>query len=181
MGGAAAGARARRRSDRAGARGSGRRAARSAARWAHGGGTLLAPRHRLLPRLWASFISAGSSTRTSSRPISWWTARLARCGSPGFGIASRLSARAPGARAARDHRRYARLHGARANRADEPLDRFPQRSLRPRRHALPDAHGRSAVHGVRSDGVGALPYRQAAGAAQRAVERVSRRRSRRSS
>ena len=87
----------------------------------------------------------------------------------GFGIASRLSARAAGARAARDHRRYACLHGARTNRADEPLDRRPQRSLRARRHALPDAHGRSALHGGRSDGVGALPYCQKAGAARRAV------------
>ena len=33
-----------------------------------------------LPRLWASFTSAGSSTRTSSRPTSWSTVRPARCG-----------------------------------------------------------------------------------------------------
>jgi len=34
---------------------------------------------------------------------------------------------------------------------------------------LPDAHGFAAVHCSRSDGVGALPYRANAGAAQRAV------------
>src|SRR5262245_22937826 len=77
--------------------------------------------------------------------------------------------RAAGARAARDHRRYACLHGSRTNRADEPLDRRPQRSLRPRRHAVPDAHGRSALKGGRSHGVGALPYCQKAGAAWGAV------------
>jgi len=34
--------------------------------------------------------------------------------------------------------------------------RFPQRSLRPRRHPLPDAHRRSAVYRFPSHGVGAL-------------------------
>ena len=36
------------------------------------------------------------------------------------------AARAPGARAARDDRRYPRLHGTGADRPDEPLDRCPQ-------------------------------------------------------
>jgi len=40
---------------------------------------------------------------------------------------------------------------------NEPLDRRPQRPLRARRHALPDAHGRSAVHRGRSHGMGPLP------------------------
>ena len=105
----------------------------------------------------------------------------------GAGLAHRVrhrlapAARAPGARAARDHRRHARLHGARTDRTDEPLDRFPQRPLRARRHALPDAHGHPAVHRVRSDGVGALPHRQKAGAAQRAAGGRPGRRSRPSS
>ena len=71
------------------------------------------------------------------------------------------SARAAVARAARDHRRHARLHGARADRTHEPVDRFAQRPLRARRHPVRDADRRSAVHRCRSDGVGALPYRAA--------------------
>ena len=61
------------------------------------------------------------------------------------GVADRVrhrlapAARAPGARAAGGDRRDPRLHGARADRPDEPLDRFPQRSLRARRHLLRDA------------------------------------------
>ena len=39
---------------------------------------------------------------------------------------------------------------------------FPQRSLLARRHLVPDADRRAAVHGGRSDGVGALPHRAAA-------------------
>ena len=49
------------------------------------------------------------------------------------------AARAPGAGTSRVHRRNARLHGSRANRADESLDRFAQRSLRARGDALRDA------------------------------------------
>ena len=77
--------------------------------------------------------------------------------------------RAAGARAARDHCRHTRLHGARTDRPHEPVDRRSQRSLRAGRHALSDAHGRPAVHRLRSDGMGPLPYRQKAGAARRAV------------
>ena len=90
---------------------------------------------------------------------------------PAHRVRPRLAAaaRAAGARATRVHRGHARLHGARTDRPDEPLDRFPQRPLRARCHALPDAHGLAAVHRVRSHGVGPLPYRQKAGAAQRAV------------
>src|SRR4029077_11511928 len=80
------------------------------------------------------------------------------------------STRAPVASASRVHRRDARLHGTRTDRTDESLDRFPQRPLLTWRHALPDAHGLTAVHRVRSHGVGPLPYRQKAGAAKRAVE-----------
>ena len=57
------------------------------------------------------------------------------------GIRHRVAtaARAPGARAARSHRGNARLHGAGADRADESVDRRPQRPLRARRHALRNA------------------------------------------
>ncbi|MGY4340963.1 hypothetical protein ACVWW3_005869 [Bradyrhizobium sp. LM2.9] len=92
----------------------------------------------------------------------------------GFGIASRLSRERQAPRAARDHRRYACLHGTRANRTDEPLGRRAQRSLRPRCHAVPDANGRSALHGGRTDGMGALPYCKKAGAARRAVKKPPR-------
>ena len=72
----------------------------------------------------------------------------------GFGIASRLAARAPSAGAAGVHRRHARLHGAGANRLDESVDRRPQRSLRARRRALRIVDRQSAVHrvGCRWDG-----------------------------
>src|SRR6266700_2965755 len=53
--------------------------------------------------------------------------------------------------------------------ANEPVDRLPQRPLLARCHALPDAHGLPAVHRDRSHGVGALPYRQKAGASERAA------------
>ena len=92
----------------------------------------------------------------------------------GRGAAHRLrhrlaaAARTTDARAARNHRRHAGLYGARTDRTDEPLDRFAQRPLFARRHVLSDAHGRAAVHRVRSDGVGPLPYREEAGAARRA-------------
>ena len=81
-------------------------------------------------------------------------------------------ARAAGARTARIHRRHARLYGPRADRPDEPVRRFPQRSLRARRHVLSDAHGRSAVHRHRSDGMGALPYREEPNAGCRDGENV---------
>ena len=87
----------------------------------------------------------------------------------GFGIASRLPRERQAPEPPEVIAGHARLHGARTDRTDEPLDRLPQRPLRARRHALPDAHGLTAVHRVRSDGVGPLPYRQKAGAAQRAA------------
>ena len=65
------------------------------------------------------------------------------CDRPGLadGLWHRLAAaaRAPVARAARDHRRHTRLHGPGTDRADESVDRFPQRSLCARRDALRDA------------------------------------------
>ena len=79
-----------------------------------------------------------------------------------------VGARAPVASSSRDDRRHARLHGARADRTDESVDRFPQRPLRPRRHLLPNAHRCAAVYGRGPDGMGALPPRQAAHAARRA-------------
>ena len=58
----------------------------------------------------------------------------------GFGIASRFVARTSVASSSRDDRGYARLHGAGADRTDESINRFPQRSLRARSHLLPNAH-----------------------------------------
>ena len=90
----------------------------------------------------------------------------------GRGVADRLwhrvppATRAPGARAAGRHGRHARLHGAGTDRPDEPLGRCAQRSLRLRRHALPDAHGSPPVHRHRAHGVGPLPHRTAADAAR---------------
>src|SRR6266851_1466284 len=57
----------------------------------------------------------------------------------------------------------------RADRPNEPFDRFPERSLRLRRLALPNADRQSALHGFRSDGVGALPHCKTAGAAWRTI------------
>ena len=85
------------------------------------------------------------------------------------------AARASGARAARGHRRHARLYGARTDRAHEPLDRFAQRPLCARRHVLSDAHRPSAVQRRRSDGMGPLPCRpKACGAGGAAGERPGR-------
>ena len=58
----------------------------------------------------------------------------------GFGLASRLPRERQAPAPPEIHRRHARLHGARTDRTDEPLDRLPQRPLCPRCHALPDAH-----------------------------------------
>src|SRR3984885_6026839 len=95
----------------------------------------------------------------------------------GFVIASRLppggTARAPGPRPPRVHSRNTRLHGPRTDRANESLDRFAERPLCARGDALQDGHRDSSVHGVRSYGTGALPYRATAGAARRAVERFT--------
>ena len=44
----------------------------------------------------------------------------------------------------------------------ESLDRFPERPLLARRHALRNADWQSSVHGFRSDGMGSLPYRETA-------------------
>ena len=72
------------RSDRAGARGSGRRAARPAARRAHGDGSASCASRSASPQLWARCTSAVSSTRTSSRPIFWSTARTGQVWLTGF-------------------------------------------------------------------------------------------------
>ena len=118
------------------------------------------------PARWARSISPASCTRTSSQPTSWSIA-------PMGGAAHRLrlciatAARTTVSGAARVDRRHARLYGARTDRAHEPLDRFPQRPVLVRCHALPNAHRRTSLHRNRSDGVGALPYRQEAGVASR--------------
>ena len=139
-------------------------------RWGHSCASPSASR-----RLWARSTSAASSTRTSSRQYSG-ESRDRRGPAHRFRHRLAAAARAPGARTARVHRRHARLHGARADRTDESLDRFAQRPLCARRHALRDADRHAAVHGVRSDGMGALPHREAADAARRAAEGRSRRR-----
>ena len=65
----------------------------------------------------------------------------------GFGIASRLPRERQAPEPPEFIAGHARLHGARADRPDEPLDRLPQRPLLARRHALRDAHGHAALHG----------------------------------
>ena len=114
-----------------------------------------------------SFTGAASSTRTSSRRTCSST-RTGNVRLTGFGIASRLPRERQAPDAAGGHRRHACLHGARADRPHEPLDRRAQRSLLARRHLLRDAHRHTAVHGRRSDGVDPLPHRPAADAAERA-------------
>src|SRR6202041_614007 len=60
-------------------------------------------------------------------------------------------------------------YGSRTDRADEPLNRCPQRPLLGRGHAVPDADRISAVLRIRADGMGALPYCQETNGARRAV------------
>ena len=143
VGGATARARPRTRSDHAGARGYPRRAAGPIARGAHGGAELSAPRHR---------GRCGPHTDPPAGPRPQGHQARQYPGEPRDrrGQAHRFryrfasGARAAGARAARVDRGHARLYGARTDRTNEPLDRRPQRPLRPRRHALPDDHGLTA-------------------------------------
>ena len=94
----------------------------------------------------------------------------------GFRIASRLRARAADAELARGDRGHAPLHGAGTDRPDEPIDRFAQRSLRARRHAVRNDHRNPAVlRRTRSDGMGALPHCPATDPAGRTRRRASRR------
>ena len=136
-------------------------------RRAHGDGTLLAPGHRYCqgsgqvpparPRPQGHQAGQHPGERRDRRGAAHWVRhRLA------------ASPRATGARAARVHRRHARLHGAGTDRTDESLDRFAQRPLFARRHTLSVAHGHASFHCVRSHGVGPLPYREEACAAGRA-------------
>ena len=168
MGGATARARPRTRSDHAGARGHLRRAAGPIARAAHGGAELSAARHRGRD---GPLTSPPARPRPQGRQASEYPGephdRRGQAHRFRYRLAS--AARAAGARAARVDCWHARLYGARTNRANEPLDRRPQRPLRPRSHALPDAHGLTAVYRSRSHGVGPLPYSQKAGAAKRAA------------
>ena len=87
----------------------------------------------------------------------------------GFGFASRRPRERQPPDPARVDRRHSHLHGARADRSHEPLDRLPKRSVFTGYHSLPDAHRLASIHGVRSDGMGALPYRQKARSAKRAA------------
>ena len=167
MGGAAVGFRPRRRPDHTGAQGFRRRAARAAAWRADGGGMLPAPRHRHRHRAGqgppARAHPQGHQARQYPGGLRGWK------GAPHW-LRHRVTsaARAPGARAPRVHRRQPRLYGARTDRTDEPVDQLPQRFVRSRHHALPNAYRRSAVYRRRSDGMGPLPYRTQAGAACRA-------------
>ena len=92
-----------------------------------------------------------------------------QCWLRGFGVASRLKRE----RQAPEPPEF--IEGTLAYMAPEQtgrmnrFDRFAQRPLFARSHALSDAHGLTAVHRVRSHGVGPLPYRQKAGAAKRAA------------
>src|SRR5438552_3931866 len=124
LGGAPAGARARTRPDHAAARGSGRRSARPDPGRADGGGTHLAPRHRHRPSL---------AQRPSARPrpqgdqaVEHPGERRERRGTAhSFRHRIATSTGAAIAGTSRGHRGDARLHGARTNGANEPLDRFP--------------------------------------------------------
>ena len=69
--------------------------------------------------------SAASSIRTSSPPISWSNCEDGQRAAHRLWYRLASPARAPDARAARVDRRHARLYGARTDRTDEPLDRFP--------------------------------------------------------
>ena len=91
--------------------------------------------------------------------------RLRNRPGPAHRLRHRLAppARAPVAGTSRVHRGNARLHGARADGTNESLDRFPQRPLLTRRHVLRDADRQPSVHGIRSDGMGALPHRATTG------------------
>ena len=108
---------------------------------------------------WGGHTDVVSFTRISSRPISLSIPRPARLGSRALGSlrAFRVSASRPTSRV---HRRNTRLHGAGTNRANESLDRFPERSLFAWRDALRNADRDPSVHGIRSDGTGALPHRK---------------------
>ena len=79
----------------------------------------------------------------------------------------------PVARPSRVHRRNTPLHGSRTNRPHESFDRLPERHLRLRRDALRNANRLPAFYGFRSDGMGALSYCKAAGAARRAEKRCA--------
>ncbi len=97
-------------------------------------GTLPAPRHR---HRRGARQGAPARPRPQGRQAGQHPGELRRRTGAAHRVRHRLAsaARASGARAARSHRRHARLYGARTDRADEPLDRFPQRPLRARRHA----------------------------------------------
>ena len=147
------------RPDHAGARGSRRRAARPAARRAHGGGTLLAPRHR---------HRRGSGQAPPARPhpqghqAGQYSGELrgrARCGSP----ASASPRACPRERQAPEPPEF--IAGTLAYMAPEQTGRM-NRSIDSRSdlYALGVTlyqmlTGVSAVHRGRSDGMGALPYR----------------------
>jgi len=95
----------------------------------------------------ASCTRRRSSTRTSSRPTpgrhcDWQGV------ADGFGIASRLRRNGRRPRRRRSSRARCRTWPG-ANRTHEPVDRFAERPLRGRRHALRDADGAVSVH--RSD------------------------------
>ena len=174
LGIAAAGTRARARADDAGGRVHRRRAPRSPRSAADGDRTVPPTRRgpvqrtRSAPRTRAD--PQGHQARQRAR-------RLRNRAGPAHRLRHRLAtpARAPVAGTSRVHRGNARLHGARADGTSESLDRFPQRPLLTRRHVLRDADRQPSVHGIRSDGMGALPHRSTTGRTRRATEQCASR------
>ena len=144
----------------------------SPARPADGGDAVPARRHRLRSRSVMS-TSAASSTKTSSRPTSWWTwPATGDAWLTGFGIASRLP---------REHRVPEPpevIAGTLAYMAPEQTGRM-NRSVDSRSdlYALGVTFyemltGALPFTRLRSDGVDPLPHRPAAGPARRAGEGV---------
>ena len=176
LGRAAARACARRRPDLARARGSRRRAARadsSARRWKSG--RFL----RLAVDAAAALSRCTSAARPQGHQARQYSRELRQRAGCGYWLWNRITtaARTTGGRTAGNDRRHTRLHGAGTDWANESVDQFPQRPLLARRHVLSDAHRRSCPSALRSDGMGALPCRETAGAAGESRAKRSRLRS----
>ena len=175
MGVASGGARARARADDAGCRVHRRRTARSPYPAAHGNRTISTTRRALAAALGRLHgrglihkdIKPANVLVDSATGQVWLT---------GFGICISPPARAPVARTSRVHRGNARLYGARANGTSESLYRFSQRPLLTWNHVLRNADRHSSVHGIRSDGMGALSYCETTCIAQRSSEECPDRR-----
>ena len=112
-----------------------RRASGSTAWKTDGIGAVFAPGHRPVG-------CARPATRAGPDPQGHQACQCAGqlCDRPGMadGLWYRVapSTRAPVARTSRVHRGDTRLHGTRTDRTNESFDRFPERPLCPRRHAV---------------------------------------------